>query len=457
MDEGELLLVAYRLAILTFYIGVLVYALPIPLAGLKRWAPILMGDAVLAAGIALLFYTLLDASDMIAAKLGGSWEFFNSWYLDAFTVVTSLKTLIAAIYSIPGPPGVISAVKTMLSPVDKASTAALLSILTIGGIASLVKAYGTLLAALGVALYAVPFRILRGAGAWLLAFTLVFNAGLQVLPVFLVSVAEAPGSPITPPPQLQNGVMYTQFRVVNSLGDPVRGGVLMVYNTTNGDVIAAYPIDEDGYAVSGSGERLVSFPSKTTFAVEYRSSGVAFPLSPSIIDPRDRSVGSITARAGNIIWSPGSLQLVYTTGDLVDISASGSGGSVTLRLDMGEYVEARYPSQCSMDISNGDLRRFTGSTSWRGVSIKWVRLVATSGGDYTITMSASPCSGVLPDITARDYWGGVDSSFVDFNILAAFILYYFTVPIIYIIILFIASTGLARLLGGRERIPIRII
>ncbi len=44
---GYLYYVALKLALLTFYIGVLVYALPIPLGGLKRWAGTLVRDSAL--------------------------------------------------------------------------------------------------------------------------------------------------------------------------------------------------------------------------------------------------------------------------------------------------------------------------------------------------------------------------------------------------------------------------
>lgn len=450
--EAEILVTAYKLSLLTFYIGVLIYALPIPLPGLKRWAPTLMADSILAAALVFLVYTLLDLSDYIAASLGGSWAFFESWYADAFSIITGLKALIAIIYSTPDPAGVLGGVKVLVSPVDKAATAALLFLLTVGGIHLLVYTYGPLLAAVGVALYSVPFRILRGAGAWLLSFILVFNAGLQVLPVFLVTVADAPGSPINPSASLESGVVYKEVRVLNVMGDPVRGGLLVVHNAT-GAKIAEYPVDDEGYARSSQGDRQVSLPAGDVW-FELVSNAVVFPLEPDLVDASEP--GSIVVWSPHIFWSPGVLQYAYTIGSITGYTVNGTHSSFEVELYPGEFVSIRYPVDCPVYVEYEGLAYTESTTTWKGLEIVKIKLEALQYGMYNITLSAEDC-GIDPGLGGEDYWGGIDTSFVDFNILAAFILYYFTVPMIYIFTLFIATMGLARLLGGRDRIPLRVV
>jgi len=61
------LLVAANLAVLTYNIGVLIYALPVPSRRLKRLAPKLIEDGLYAAVIVTGFTALLYASDYIAA------------------------------------------------------------------------------------------------------------------------------------------------------------------------------------------------------------------------------------------------------------------------------------------------------------------------------------------------------------------------------------------------------
>ena len=89
--------------------------------------------------------------------------------------------------------------------------------------------------------------------------------------------------------------------------------------------------------------------------------------------------------------------------------------------------------------------------------MEYVTLTAFQYGIYNISLSAEPCSGIDIDAETQDYWTGTGTSFVDYNILAAFILYYFTLPMTFIFILFIATAGVAKLLGGRDRLPLRIV
>ncbi len=451
--EAEILVAAYKLAILTFYIGVLIYALPIPLPGLKRWAPALMADSILAAALVFIIYSLLDLSDYIASALGGSWPLYDAWYNDAMGVIVSVKAAVAALYSIPDPGGVLSGAKILVAPVDKAATAALLFLLTVGGIHLLIYTYGPLLAAVGVALYSVPFRVLRGAGAWLISFILVFNAGLQVLPVFLATVASAPGSPIDPPSGLESGVVYREIRVLNVMGDPIRGGLLVVYNSTGGRA-AAYPVDGEGYARSSSGDRQVSLPEGEVM-FDLISNAVSFPLEPDLVDTTSSS-GEIVVWSPHIFWSPGTLQYAYTIGEITGYSVNETHSSYQIELYPGEFVEIRYPQECPVQVEYQGLEAIEGETSWEGVDVVKLRLKAVQYSIYNITLYPAQCN-VDPGLDAEDYLSGPDGDFVDYNILAAFILYYFTVPMIYIFTLFIATTGLARLLGGRDRIPVRVV
>jgi len=78
-----------------------------------------------------------------------------------------------------------------------------------------------LIASLGVSLMAIPFRIARGAGALLFAFSLVFYVGLPLYPWFYSTfvaaplIHEAPGAII-------------DGRVVNYFGAPISSGLLIL-------------------------------------------------------------------------------------------------------------------------------------------------------------------------------------------------------------------------------------
>ena len=50
---------AFALSVLTYYLGVLIYAIPIPWYGIKRWAPLLIFDGLLAASLTLFFNDII--------------------------------------------------------------------------------------------------------------------------------------------------------------------------------------------------------------------------------------------------------------------------------------------------------------------------------------------------------------------------------------------------------------
>jgi hypothetical protein len=69
-EPYELLILASQLSILTYYLGVLLYVLPIPDYRVKKWAPILIRDGLWMAVLASAFTIILAASDLIAAYSG---------------------------------------------------------------------------------------------------------------------------------------------------------------------------------------------------------------------------------------------------------------------------------------------------------------------------------------------------------------------------------------------------
>ena len=278
MDPVDLALVAYKLALLTFYTGVLLYALPIPLARLKRWAPELIADSFSSLLLALLYLSLLGLTATIYENLGGSWVHFNSWYTQSLSAVVSLKLLLGVARVIPDLAMLVKLAYSIISPLDRAASLALLFLVTIGGIAFIVVKYGAYLLALGVALYSVPFRITRGAGAWLVAFILVFNTGLPLLPLFLNSISTPPVEESEIP-----GFTMATVKVVDAGGRGSYKGVLE-FRSLEGDTLARYPLDSKGVAVSElSPTGRVALPDEGMVRGLLEYNGVRLPLKPNPI------------------------------------------------------------------------------------------------------------------------------------------------------------------------------
>ena len=181
------LLIAAQLAVLTYYIGVLIYMLPIPLRSVKRWAPLLIQDGLWASILITLFTAMLKFSDVIASMSGYTIESIVSY------MQVRMKAIIMMEYITRLTVGVLSSVHSIIGkffsiyilPMMLVHYGMLTAAATVIVIASILSAAKAKLAALGIALMAIPFRIGRNAGASLLAFIIVGNVMLPFLPYWI--------------------------------------------------------------------------------------------------------------------------------------------------------------------------------------------------------------------------------------------------------------------------------
>jgi hypothetical protein len=152
--------------------------------------------------------------------MGGSWAFFDQWLTSGLELVLSLKVAVSAVSSVTSYIPVGSALKALLGPFNDALTADLLFLVTLVAIEFIVKTAGALVTLIGLVLFSLPFRLGREAGAWFIAFVLVFSVGLQVLPAFVSSIAESPQVKVSPS-GANWGVTYVTARVQSAYGTPL--------------------------------------------------------------------------------------------------------------------------------------------------------------------------------------------------------------------------------------------
>lgn len=448
----DILLVAFKLAMLTFYLGILVYASPLPISRFKRWAPELILDSIYAVLLIALYYFLFDASEALASLIGGSWEAFKTWLSSSLSFVMYLKTLAVLLKSVITQVPLASTVVPLLSPLDRAATTAILFLITVAGIAEIVRNYGLVLMAIGVALYSVPFKLTKGPGAWIIAFILVFNTGLPVLPLFLEYVASPPDAE----PQVP---LYRDeyVKLVYSPGEPVRGGVLVVI--MGGEEVASYLVNSEGSAISRlSGSPPIQLP-LAPYRLEHEYLGVAFPLELAATGPQN-------LRATNkwIKVNPVEGLYAYVVNGEADPRVSEGLVVIEASLRPGGYLEVRYTDSCLVETElHGNatgIMMSGGSWSWRGERGYYERLTASSTVSFNLSIRYSgACDLNVDESSLLDYaeYAASRLDFITPNLLEAFILYYLTVPAMYIFMLFGATFGVARLLGGRDRIPVRVV
>ncbi len=456
----EYLYIAYKLSLLTFYIGVLIYALPIPMPGIKKWGPILIQDGILAAVFVLVINLFFAAGDRIAQLVGGSWEFFRVWLSSSSSILITLKSILLIIESIPNVAGTLTGIKSVAKIADKMITSALIFQAFIAGLAWIVKNLSGFLASIGAILYAMPFRIARSAGAWIIAFLVVFSAGLQALPVFLQAAA-GNSSFSGFGPIADYGIAMANISV-EALEGRAYTGILHVQLYDSGKEIARY-IVRDGYARGKYSDEGVLVPSKTKIVYDYEYLGVSFNMVPYPTFPSNYTVigGLWLLNLSNpfLIYS-GNGVLVFTSGSTREIYHDDNQLKIKIYLKTNDYIEVRYIKSCdvSLSVSPGSGSRVRGSWSWYNLSGSYDKFISSKDREYDVEIKFDCRGSGVPRASVKSYASirKIAESFFGFNLIKMFILYYFTLPSLYLLMLYSIAFGLAKALGGRERLPLRV-
>ncbi|RLG87540.1 MAG: hypothetical protein DRO39_00100 [Thermoprotei archaeon] len=174
------LVIAYYLAILSFYIGVLILALPIPFTGVKKWGPRLMSDGILVMVLALTFRVIMSAASYIQHLLGADWGSFMSFQQNLVLLLGYTAAAIMAIATVFN--------ANFLAPIAWKFSAMVTANALLLFVALVIKYNYQIIASLGIALMSIPFRIARGVGATMLAVALVFFIALPLYPSYLSTI-----------------------------------------------------------------------------------------------------------------------------------------------------------------------------------------------------------------------------------------------------------------------------
>jgi hypothetical protein len=456
-----LMLIAYELVLLTFSLGVLILALPIPLRSLKAWSGRLISDSILAFVLISLFWTLISFSNSLPLMFGWSWEEFNAWLTHVLGLLLAFKAVIAAVIAAARAFYLSQLVSTLLWPIDKIINIIILTFTTIYALSIVVKKSYLYLAALGIALYALPLRVGKSAGAWLLSFALVFNAGLPLLPAFITTTTN------TEPPQLEDlGVSFAQVRILGAGNYPVTKGFVHVYiNNTGGfEEIARYPVGGDGYLIDKYDVGYVSIPTRVPTYWVLEIDGVLVPLHPLPLSPTSDNLTmtgyNLTLRAPSILFQEGYKAVLTSSRQLLELNRSANRLSVSIYLNNGDFIEIEVPETCTAYFQTNSTRITVeeGSWEWLGLNGLYYRLEAVKPGIVSLNVSFQGVCKEEPQLpSAKDYildylgLAGFSSKTLP-NLVVGFIL----LPSIFIFILSSITFALARLLGGRERIIPRL-
>ncbi|MEM1860046.1 MAG: hypothetical protein QW396_06445, partial [Metallosphaera sp.] len=105
MNVFEILAISQDLAGLTYFLGTLLMAVPIPVYGVKKWGPRLVIDGIYSSVLVNLYETLIAIIAQLGSYLGINWSYYMNWLYQLLTgelqVYTLLRTLYTTITSFP--------------------------------------------------------------------------------------------------------------------------------------------------------------------------------------------------------------------------------------------------------------------------------------------------------------------------------------------------------------------
>ncbi|MEM0026830.1 MAG: hypothetical protein QXT53_02320 [Ignisphaera sp.] len=178
-------------------------------------------------------------ASIIQSVLGGDWDFFLS-YIKATIVGRVYVLLTLGLFrDLLAKTMFLSGMARLISMVINSITASLYTLLVMYSLSVFVKYSFWVLLSLGLALMAIPFRVARGAGAFLIAFALVFNSALPLYLQFVKTLIF---------PASSNPGDFIVYGSIVNMDDHVisQGFIGLEYN---GEYIAPLPTYSGVYAI----------------------------------------------------------------------------------------------------------------------------------------------------------------------------------------------------------------
>ncbi|GEM_PF-774793 len=451
--EYEFLVTAFYLSALSYYIGTLLYMLPVPFYGVKKWAPTLMVDGIFSAILVFAYTILLALIDYLGGLVGSDWSSFYTWLgIKTGIVVTLMSILRILAASIPASNAKI-VIDSLLSPMISALTYVAMTLLTITLISIVITSYGARLLALGILLHSVPFRLTRSSGAMMISIVMVFSIGLPIMPAYVELIS----APIASPDLLviDYGVAFVEVHVHDSLGNPLSYPVLKAYTLDNKS-LAKYLGGVDGVVDTidpGKG-----LPGSREYVLDIDIAGIHLTKT---VDPVDEYVElNSTFYRLDIVFNKTiqlePLRLLYL-GDTAIQNYTGSDGYYEIIVDCPSY-SIFYIILCRDDGAyvyvDGVEKEPLETTyyTWYGVEMKSYKY-QLEPGQHMVSIELS-YNGILEPSVNEYYYlrDAVNISVLEpltiINPIVYLVFNLFIAPLSYIAILVSSSYALARILGG---------
>lgn len=454
---NDLITIAFSLGILTYYLGVLIISLPIPSSGLKRWGPTLLTDGIYVAVLVFVYKAVIVAMDLLLDYLGSSWGNFFTWLTSRTAVIIGIYEFLTYLKSILGASFIESAVATIANELLKMLIPLLTAIKLIYIYSVVIYNFHQLLVLLGIVLIAIPFRIGRSAGAALIATAIIFYVGLPLLPSF-VSLFEgtviSSSAPLhTPEFNTIKGTVYTVVK------EPLSYGVLYFIDHSTNEVVGIIKLNSEGKFYIGPPSDFL--PPNYKYKVKLSYYGYEFLLEPSVISSTTSTNLSLIAY-GILKDVNRYFTILYPTNALVSkVSISTINKTYLIKIFVHVLENTNiiflYPETTNLSkvLINGEPKEFSAKNSWTWYGIKGYDVsIPLAKGDCIIEVSFNVIKQPpLPDVEEKRIIASEASiSKLLMNLLmmvTAYIFLFILLPSAFILLLFLISASLSRVIGGK--------
>lgn len=457
MFEYTFLVIAFYLSILSYYLGVLLYMIPLPFYGIKKWAPILMVDGAFSAVLIFSYTLILNAIDYFSRLLGVDWNSFFVWIGLKTSLVVMLIVSLKFIGLSLSLGGLQFLANSIISSLINSLMTVMFLLLSISIASTIILTYGSKILALGILLFATPFRITRSAGSMIISIIIVFSIGLPLMPIYVEILSQAPSfseSLLT-----EYGIAYGYINIVDLFNSPVYKPVAKIYTIDEDIILAQYIGDSRGVINALSPEK--GFPSSKEYIIYIEYGGLKYRR---VVDP-ERDYLSFKGLYNLSIKLPvvkiDRLRFIYPR-YCIPVKARIEGNSVLLEVKKSSslcrlFLNVYRDENAILYVDNVilDPERII-RYEWYGVKLK--TLV------YNLDSTSSNVITVKIDLEYQDYFeepsvkeinyvgdsmGLYKFSPTDLVKPVVYIVFnLFVAPLTYVAILFSTSIGLARVLGG---------
>ena len=431
------------------------YLLPIPLTGLKRWGPRLISDALFILVLSASIGAIFSFADFLRSILGGDWHYFLL-FLKGLVVQNTLTLIVLSqaqyILSKFG-------LSKVLGIIVQTISYSLYVLLMFYILALIIRSAYGVIASLGIALMSIPFRIARNAGAFLLAFSIVFYIALPLYPGFvdLLLIGHTYSH--------QNNVII-YGRVINEDNTVLSSGFLTLElkGYTNKNRVHLVPITNGVFYIFDL-PRNISLDSEIT--VFYDVTGHLFYTNITNIPLRQ--LCNISAMSSYLRLCEVSVLvrgvLHYSDGVTLHIYPWPEREYVTynpydnmIRADISctncklyiSYVNSKAPSVICVDNQCRDVRELV-KYCWQWYTLNGCTAVIDISGNHTVIVKLSGTSSE-PMLTLSIISKLRSASHISpLEFVARLIYVQLISSILYLALLLSTTFGLARLLGGTSR------